>query len=98
MLDPSRSLQYGIGTGVGEAGDRMSDYFIRRADQYSPVIQVSPQAVDIIFIKQGISLAPDSDKPQAELNAIDTPDTQALLQAEMTQANQLFNPTGRQLP
>ena len=89
VLDPSRSLQYGLASGVGETGNRMSDYFIRRADQYNPVIQVPPQAVDIIFIKEGVWF---DDNPSAS-NAVNrnTLDQSTRLNAETQQAANLFN-------
>jgi len=89
-LDPSRSLQYGLSSGVGEAGNRMSDYFIRRADQYNPVVQVPPQAVDIIFIKEGIWLDDDIQPSSAE-NSNNVIDQSARLNTEIQQATNLFN-------
>jgi len=89
-LDPSRSLQYGLAAGVGESGNRMADYFIRRADQYNPVVQVPPQAVDIIFIKQGIWLDDSTATNSGSAAAIDAADNRTLLDEEIKQAASLF--------
>ncbi len=96
MIDPSRTLQYGLGSGVGESGDRMADYFIRRADQYSPVIEVPPQAVDIIFIKEAVALDPAFDGTRKGSQSVRPaelaePNNNTSLQAEMAEVKQLFN-------
>lgn len=41
----------GIGQGLGNAGDRLSDYLIKRAEQYQPVITAQPGPVEVVFIE-----------------------------------------------
>jgi len=90
VINPTQSLQMGFSQGVGEVSDRMTDYFIRRADQYSPVIEIPPQAVDLIFIKEAVTLSPVlSDSTAAPQTS--SADPTALLQAEIAQSNQLLN-------
>lgn len=90
-LDPSSSLQYGLASGIGETGNRMADYFIRRADQYNPIVQVPPQAVDIIFIKQGIWLNESASSSVVPVNNNNPIDNRVHLREEIKQATALFN-------
>ena len=42
----------GLGAGARTAGQRVSDYLIRRAEQYQPVIQLQAgTAVTVVFIE-----------------------------------------------
>ena len=56
-VDEGKEYQAGIGTGVANALDRLSKYYIDLAEKLFPVIEVDAgQPVDII-IMQGVSLA-----------------------------------------
>ena len=49
LLDLGRA---GLGAGAGSAGRRVSDYLIRRAEQYQPVIQLQTGTrVTVVFIE-----------------------------------------------
>ncbi len=49
-------LQVGAAKGTGKAMDKLADYNIQRAEQYHPVIQISPgDVVDVVF-KDGFFL------------------------------------------
>lgn len=49
----------GVGSGIGTAGDRISDYLIKRAEQYQPVVVMqSGTPVELVFI-QGVHLRPE---------------------------------------
>jgi len=53
----------GLG-GVSKAADQLSSYYIRRAEQYHPIIQVgSGNLVNIVF-KDGFSLLPEDDEKE----------------------------------
>ena len=42
----------GLGAGAGTAGQQVSDYLIRRAEQYQPVIQLQAgTAVTVVFLE-----------------------------------------------
>ena len=42
----------GIGAGAGTAGEQISDYLIRRAEQYQPVIQLAAGTpVTVVFLE-----------------------------------------------
>lgn len=51
-VDPSRTFQYGIGTGVGQALNRLANYYIRLAEKIFPVVEVgSGRLVDVAITK-----------------------------------------------
>ena len=46
------ALQSGAARGIGRAGDRLSQYYIERAEQYQPVVNLAGGTkVEVIFIK-----------------------------------------------
>ena len=52
--------QYGAATGASTALGKLASYYIKRADQYHPVIELNPGAkVDLVFLSQ-INLHPDA--------------------------------------
>ena len=49
-------LGQGLGKGIGESSNRLSDYLIKRAEQYQPVISINEGvSVDLVF-QEGFSL------------------------------------------
>lgn len=55
-VNPGKFLQYGLAKGTSKSMDKLADYNIQRAEQYHPVIQISPgDEVDIVF-KEGFFL------------------------------------------
>jgi hypothetical protein len=55
-VDTGKQLQAGIGTGVGKALDRLSQYYITLAEKMFPIIEVDAgRTVDVVFTK-GFSL------------------------------------------
>ena len=55
-VKPGKIFSYGAARGTGKAMDKLADYNIQRAEQYHPVIQISPgDIVDIVF-KDGFFL------------------------------------------
>lgn len=63
-VSPSQAIPY-VGFGAtAKTGDYLAQYYIKRAEQYHPVIQVgSANKVTIVF-KDGFYLEPDEDKSQ----------------------------------
>lgn len=49
-------LQVGVARGTSKAMDKLADYNIQRAEQYHPVIQISPGDVVDVVIKEGFFL------------------------------------------
>lgn len=59
-VDPGKQFQAGIGTGVGKALDRLSQYYITLAEKMFPIIEVDAgRTVDVVFTK-GFSLETES--------------------------------------
>jgi conjugal transfer pilus assembly protein TraB len=51
-IDPSAVLKSGLGQGTQTALGKIADYYIKLAEQYSPIIQLNAGAmVDIVFLK-----------------------------------------------
>jgi len=51
-LNSSKILQNGVASGSAKSMDKLSDYYIQRAEQYHPVIQLSAgTVVDVVFLK-----------------------------------------------
>lgn len=76
-IDPSHVPIYAAGSGLNTAFAKLSDYYIKLAELYHPVVEVRPGAVvDIVFLK-GFSLNPDqkvgdySDEKKAAPSATD---------------------------
>ena len=56
-VDPGKQLQAGLGTGVGKALDRLSQYYITLAEKMFPIIEIDAgRTVEVVFTK-GFSLA-----------------------------------------
>ena len=51
-IDTKKVMQYGGTQGISSGLNRLSDYYIKRAEQYQPVIQISAgQVINIVFLK-----------------------------------------------
>lgn len=51
-LNSSKIFQNGLASGSAKSMDKLSDYYIQRAEQYHPVIQLSAgTVVDVVFLK-----------------------------------------------
>jgi len=52
-LEPGKMFQNGVANGSKTSMDKLSDYYIQRAEQYHPVIQISAgtSGVDVVFLK-----------------------------------------------
>lgn len=63
-VDEGKQLQAGLGTGVGKALDRLSQYYIDLAEKLFPVIEVDAGRVVDVVLTKGITLAlgPASDQ------------------------------------
>jgi conjugal transfer pilus assembly protein TraB len=56
-VDPGKQVQAGLGTGVGKALDRLSQYYITLAEKMFPIIEIDAgRTVEVVFTK-GFSLA-----------------------------------------
>ncbi|HAT8643618.1 TrbI/VirB10 family protein [Legionella pneumophila] len=58
--------------GASKAADTLSQYYVKRAEQYHPVIQVGAGNVVTVVFKDGFYLEPDEDKQQHAMNQSST--------------------------
>jgi len=59
-IEPGKQLQAGLGTGVGKALDRLSQYYITLAEKMFPIIEIDAgRTVEVVFTK-GFSLDGES--------------------------------------
>ncbi|RUR24255.1 TrbI/VirB10 family protein [Legionella qingyii] len=56
--------------GASKAADTLSAYYVKRAEQYHPVIQVGSGNVVTVVFKDGFYLEPDEDKSQHAMNQV----------------------------
>ena len=64
-LNPAKVPLYGAGSGLNTAFSKISDYYIKLADQYHPIVELKPGAVvDLLFLK-GFSLDPKKAEPES---------------------------------
>ena len=49
----------GLGNGISNSSERLSDYFIKRAEQYQPVISINEGTEVYIVLQEGFSLTED---------------------------------------
>lgn len=51
-VDASQTMQYGLYGGAGGALSKLADYYIKRADQYHPIIEInSGSQATVVFLK-----------------------------------------------
>jgi conjugal transfer pilus assembly protein TraB len=55
-VEPGKQIQAGIGTGVGKALDRLSQYYITLAEKMFPIIEVDAGRVVDVVLTKGVSL------------------------------------------
>lgn len=55
----SRIAASGLYSGAGTALDRLANYYIKRADQYHPIIEIGAGNVATLVFEKGFSLNPD---------------------------------------
>jgi conjugal transfer pilus assembly protein TraB len=52
----NNSLEYGIGTGLGKAMDRVAQYYIKLADKLFPIVEIDGGRVVDIVLTRGVSI------------------------------------------
>lgn len=55
-VDPGKQLQAGLGTGVGKALDRLSQYYITLAEKMFPIIEIDAGRTVEVVLTKGLSL------------------------------------------
>lgn len=70
VVPSSQIAPYAAYGGASKAADTLSQYYVKRAEQYHPVIQVGSGNVVTIVFKDGFYLEPDEDKRQHAMNQV----------------------------
>lgn len=68
VIPSSQIAPFAAYGGASKAADTLSAYYVKRAEQYHPVIQVGSGNVVTIVFKDGFYLEPDEDKSQHAMN------------------------------
>lgn len=77
--------------GTAKTGETLSQYYIQRAEQYHPVIQVGAGNVVTIVFKDGFYLEPDDDKHQKQAPNQSATANQSLIDGESQNSEQSLN-------
>ena len=73
-VNPGKFLQLGAGNGAEAAGSQLSNYYIKRADQYHPIIEIGSGTVATVVFQQGFSLT-DNSEANARTHSASADDT-----------------------
>ncbi len=57
-VTPGQAVQSGLYGGVGSSMNMLSQYYIQRAEQYHPIIEIRPGAIVTVLFTKGFSLKP----------------------------------------
>lgn len=55
-IDPSKTVEYGLGAGVGNALEKISDWYLKRADEVYPVIEIPGGLVVQLVFTEDVDL------------------------------------------
>ena len=55
-IDPSKTLEFGVASGFGTALEKISDWYLKRADETYPIIEIDAGRVVEIVLTEGIEL------------------------------------------
>lgn len=61
-IDPNQVWQGGVYGGAGTAMNKLANYYIKRADQYHPIIEIGSGTVATVIFQEGFSLNDDEKK------------------------------------
>ncbi|STX55694.1 conjugative transfer protein TraB [Legionella beliardensis] len=79
VMPSSQIAPFAAYGGASKAADTLSAYYVKRAEQYHPVIQVGSGNVVTIVFKDGFYLEPDEDKSQHAKTRVSAEETRALI-------------------
>ena len=84
---PSNAIPYvGLGT-TSKTGDFLAQYYVKRAEQYHPVIQIGAGNIVTVVFKDGFYLEPDENQNQHAQNNINPKNETHALIAENHESN-----------
>ena len=55
-VDPSKTMEFGVASGFGTALDKISDWYLKRADETYPIIEIDAGRVVEIVLTEGVEL------------------------------------------
>lgn len=90
-VNSDKVWQNALAGGAGTALNRLAGYYIKRADQYHPVIEIGSGTVATVIFQRGFSLVDDDSEGQGsarQSSATSSRDDEAMKQM-LAQANQL---------
>lgn len=86
---PSANAMPYVGLGASaRTGDYLAQYYVKRAEQYHPVIQVGSGNVVTVVFKDGFYLEPDEDKSQHAMNQVKADEESQGLVASKEEGNE----------
>jgi conjugal transfer pilus assembly protein TraB len=68
VIPSSQIAPFAAYGGASKAADTLSSYYVKRAEQYHPVIQVGAGNIVTVVFKDGFYLEPDENQSQHALN------------------------------
>lgn len=61
-IDPNRTLEYGVASGFGTALEKISDWYLKRADETYPIIEIDAGRVVEVVLTEGVKLGVNMEK------------------------------------
>ncbi len=58
-IDPGKTMEFGVASGFGTALDKISDWYLKRADETYPIIEIDAGRVVEIVLTEGVELGVD---------------------------------------
>ncbi len=59
-IDPNRSFQAGLGSGMSTSSNKIADFYLQQANQIFPVIEIAADRIAEVFLMEGFSLREES--------------------------------------
>jgi len=64
-IDPSKTLEFGVASGFGTALEKISDWYLKRADETYPIIEIDAGRVVEIVLTEGVELGVNLEEKHA---------------------------------
>ena len=55
-IDPNKTFEFGVASGFGTALEKISDWYLKRADETYPIIEIDAGRVVEIVLTEGVEL------------------------------------------
>ena len=55
-IDPNKTFEYGVASGFGTALDKISDWYLKRADETYPIIEIDAGRIVEVVLTEGVEL------------------------------------------